>query len=291
MANSPRSARSVPAWQDTLRQHPLLFYFLIAFGFTWAYVLVFLVLLRVPLNLWTNIPIILGPTVAAFSMTAVTEGKPGIRHFLQRFALWRVNVVWYLVVLVGIPLVFVLSAIIIPPGVLASFQALPLSSWLLYPVTFILVLLVGGPLLEEPGWRGFALPRLEQQWGPLGGSLILGILWAVWHFPLYLVPVWAAQNAGLSLSSISVFTLGVIAFTLIMTWVFNHTRGSLLTVILLHASINTFDTYNNQLFPAQADSQLSGLLGFGITALVIVVLTRGHLGYAAYQRDRGQRAA
>lgn len=70
---------------------------------------------------------------------------------------------------------------------------------------------------------------------------------------------------------------------MIMTWVFNHTRGSLLTVILLHASINTFDTCNNQLFPAQADSQLSGLLGFGITALVIVVLTHGRLGCAAYQ--------
>lgn len=289
MANATRSPQSVPQWQDALRRHPLLFFFLIAFGFTWTYVLVVLVLLSVPLNLWTNIPVILGPTVAAFVMTAVMEGKFGIRRFLKRFVLWRVSLVWYLLVLVGIPIIFVLSAIILP-GALASFHALPLNSWLLYPVTFILVLLFGGPLFEEPGWRGFALPHLEQHWGPLGGSLILGILWATWHFPLYLVPLWASQNAGLSLSSVSVFTLGVIAFTLIITWVFNHTRGSLLTVILLHASINTFDTYNSQLFPAQAGSQLNTVIGFSIAALVIVVLTRGRLGYAAYQRDQNQQA-
>lgn len=170
MADSNRSAQSFPAWQSARRQHPLLSYFLIAFGFTWFYVLVFLVLLRVPLNLWTNIPIILGPAVAAFTMISITEGKPGIHHFLRRFVLWRVNIVWYLLVLGGVPIVFVLSTIILP-GALGSFHALPLNSWLLYPVTFILVLLVGGPLLEEPGWRGFALPRLEQQWGPLGSSL------------------------------------------------------------------------------------------------------------------------
>lgn len=289
MANSTGSAQSVPAWQGALRQRPLLFYFLIAFGFTWTYVLVVLVLLRVPLNLWTSIPTISGPTVAGFIMTAVTEGKSGIRRLLQRFVLWRVNIVWYLLVLVGIPIVFVLGTIILP-GALASFQALPLNSWLLYPVTFVLVVLVGGPLLEEPGWRGFALPRLERQWGPLGGSLILGILWATWHFPQYLLPVWAAQNGGLHLSSISVFTLAAIAFTMIITWVFNHTRGSLLIAILLHASIDTFDTYNVQLFPAQAGSQTGALIGFSITALVIVVLTRGRLGYAAYQQDRDQQA-
>ncbi|HEY9846337.1 MAG TPA: hypothetical protein V6D03_09070, partial [Candidatus Caenarcaniphilales bacterium] len=92
MGQSNRLARSVPPWQGALRQHPLLFYFLIAFGFTWAYVLVFLVLLGVPLNLWTNIPIILGPTIAAFIRTAVAEGKSDIRGLLQRFVFWRLTV-------------------------------------------------------------------------------------------------------------------------------------------------------------------------------------------------------
>jgi membrane protease YdiL (CAAX protease family) len=263
-------------------------YFLIALGFSWAYVLVVQVFLGVPSNLWTGLPVILGPTLAAFIMTGVTEGKPGIRRFLQRFVLWRVKIIWYLLILVGVPIIFVLGTIVLP-GALASFHALTVQAWRSYPGTFILVLLVGGPLLEEPGWRGFALSRLERKWGPLGGSLILGILWAAWHYPQYLLPTWAAQNGGLTLSGVTLFTCSVIPFTLIFTWVFNHTRGSLLMAILLHASIDTFSLYIGQLFPVQAESQLNGVIGFGITALVIVVLTRGRLGYAALQRDQPQQ--
>jgi uncharacterized protein len=58
------------------------------------------------------------------------------------------------------------------------------------------VILVGGPLLEEPGWRGFALPRLQEKFGPLAGTIVLGLLWAAWHYPHYLMADWAAQNGG-----------------------------------------------------------------------------------------------
>jgi membrane protease YdiL (CAAX protease family) len=80
------------------------------------------------------------------------------------------------------------------PGAAASFDPLTPAKWLSYLWLFPLVIVVGGPLFEEIGWRGFALPRLEQQWGPLGGTVILGLLWAAWHYPQYLMADWAAQN-------------------------------------------------------------------------------------------------
>jgi membrane protease YdiL (CAAX protease family) len=113
----------------------------------------------------------------------------------------------------------------------------------------ILTLLTGGPLFEEPGWRGFALPRLQDRYGPLVGTLILGLLWAVWHLPFYFIPGWADLNGGLSLASLSVFGLSALAIAIILTWVFDHTRGSLLLAMLVHASLNTFRGYGNRLFP------------------------------------------
>jgi membrane protease YdiL (CAAX protease family) len=144
---------------------------------------------------------------------------------------------------------------------------------------FVLTLLLGGPLLEEQGWRGFALPQLQEKYGPLGGTLLLGILWAAWHYPQYLLPEWAAQNGGLNFASVTIFTLCVLVMNIILTWVFNHTRSSLLLVILLHSSLDTFQGEIARMFPAQARTEWNALIGFGIIALLIILLTRGRLGY------------
>ena len=105
-------------------------------------------------------------------------------------------------------------------------------------VAFLYVL-VSGPLFEEPGWRGFALPHLQTHWGPLAGSVILGFLWAAWHFTEYLVsPDFAATNGGWTPQGIGVYVLVLISISVIITWVFNHTRGSLLLAILLHTAVN-----------------------------------------------------
>ena len=97
-----------------------------------------------------------------------------------------------------------------------------------------------------------------------------------------MMPDWAAQNGGFTAASVAVYTLSVIPLTVILTWVFNNTRGSILLAILTHASINTFSVYAAQLFPAQAESQLYGIVGFGTAAVLILVLTRGRLSYDRY---------
>ena len=153
-----------------------------------------------------------------------------------------------------------------------------------YLVSFALVTVLGGPLLEEGGWRGFALPRMERLHGPLLASLIVGVLWALWHLPEFLVSSWTASMGG-GILSIILFTLGAITFTIVITWVFNNTRASLLLAILVHASIDTFGGTLAAIFPAKAvASPFPYLISFGVVAVVLIVLTRGRLDYQRLAR-------
>lgn len=275
-----------------LSRHPLVFYFIIAYAGSWLVVLPYLRsasgagLLSfnwpVPFAVSAAIAPFAGPFLAAFLMTGVTEGKPGIRRLLRRIVQWRVGLMWYLFALVGIPAIMVLGAVIVP-GVLASFRPPALSLVLTYPISFVVASVIGGPLGEEPGWRGFALPRLQRSYGPLGGSLILGPLWAFWHLPYFWMPEWGTPKG--SVLDIVWYVLAAIPLTIIYTWVFNRTKGSLLIVILVHASNDAF--FIDQLFlaPIVTSSLLPFVIGFGATALLLVVLTRGRLGYRHSQQE------
>src|SRR5919107_3427299 len=239
-ANPPVQAAS-PS-KGLLARHPLVFFFIFAYAGTWLFELPYilsedgagLLPYSSPLLIWTSpVTIFTGPFLAAFIMTGVTEGRAGIGRLLRRFVLWRVGLGWYLFVLVGIPAILVLSVIVLP-GVLASFegQGLASSGISLAPLPLLslfVYVLFHGPLAEEPGWRGFALPRLQSLHGPLVGTLILGVLWGLWHLPLFFTP-WNE----LTTFNVVVYALATICLSIIYTWVFNNTKGSLLIAILLH---------------------------------------------------------
>jgi uncharacterized protein len=202
---------------------------------------------------------------------------------LRRIVRWRVGLGWFLFALVGFPMILLLSVIVLP-GALASFQGLATLAPLPLLGLFVYVFLLGGPLAEEPGWRGFALPRLQSLHGPLVGSLILGVLWGLWHLPLF----WTPWNE-LTTLNVVVYVLATICLTIIYTWVFNNTKGSLLIAILIHWS---FDVAAGgivvPLFPAPIVVDyglLPILVGFGPVALLVVALTRGRLGYQHYQQE------
>jgi membrane protease YdiL (CAAX protease family) len=226
---------------------------------------------------------LLGPSVAGYIVTGATEGGAGVRRLLRRCVLWQVGIRWYLFALVVVPLVMVLGTLV-HSGALASFDASALPFSLAYLGAFALILATGGPLFEEPGWRGTALPRLQRLHGPLVGGLILGALWALWHLPGFLIP---SQNLsdipprGTVMDFVR-FAIALIALAYIIQWVFNSTGGSVLLAILTHASWNTF--YSASLigiFPAPAvmGSYLNLLIGGWVLALVLIALTRGQLGY------------
>ena len=261
-----------------LRRHPLISFFVMAYAISWTYVIAFLVVWPLPDTIVTDTPELLGPVVAGFLMTAVMGGRTGVRQLLRRVVMWRVRGVWYLYALLGIPALY-LIAIALVPGALGSFKAPSLTMSLLYPVLFVVVLVLDGPLLEEPGWRGFALPRLQSRWGPLVGTVILGIMWAAWHTPQYFTKTFAAANGGLSLSGVIVFLLAVVCFSVLITWAFNHTRGSLLIAILIHTAINFTQALTSDLFPAAAYNEVVPVAVFGAAALIVVIATRGGLGF------------
>jgi membrane protease YdiL (CAAX protease family) len=210
-------------------------------------------------------------------MTGITEGRAGIRRLLGRIVLWRVGFSWYLFALIGIPAVMALGTIIVPGGV-ASFGSLGLGYVLTYLAIFPLIIVLGGPLFEEVGWRGFALPRLQPAYGPLVGTLILGLLWALWHLPQFLIPSWAEASGGSGFLAIVKFVFIAVAFAIVTTWVFNNTNGSVLLAVLVHASIDAFSIPMGVLFsPSEVANGI--LLSFGVLVVLIVALTRGRLGY------------
>jgi uncharacterized protein len=283
-----QSASSRPG---LLARHPLVSFFVMAYAFTWIvwspWVLgedgAGLLPVRIDPQLvgFLNAAAILaGPTLAAFVMTRVTEGTAGVRRLLARFVLWRVGVRWYVVVLIGVPVIMLLGTMVYTlslPDVAALGGVAYLPS---YVLTFVLVLVLGGPLFEEPGWRGFALPRMQRSLGPLLASIVLGVLWALWHLPEFLVPTWAASSGGGGLLGIVLFTIAAVTFTVVITWVFNNTRASLLLAILLHTSIDAFTGTLSAIFPPEAaSSAFPFIIGFGVVALVLVALTRGRLSY------------
>jgi uncharacterized protein len=205
-------------------------------------------------------------------------GRTGVRQLLRRFVMWRVRAVWYLYALVAIPALYFIGVALVP-GALGSFKAPSLSIWLLYPVLFIVVMVLDGPLLEEPGWRGFALPLLQVRWGPLVGTLILGVMWGAWHAPQYFTKTFAAANGGLSASGVIVFVLATVSFSVLITWAFNHTAGSLLIAILIHTAINFTQAFTSDLFPAAAYNEVVPVAVFGTAAVIVVIATRGRLGF------------
>ncbi len=271
--------------QQLMQRHPLVCYFVMAYGFSWLGWLPYILslsglgILHVQLSQFATLPgAYLGPLLSGFLMTAAMEGKPGVHRLLRRFILWRVGWQWYLVILIGIPATIFLG-FLTQPGAVAALHFPFLQLLLFFPLLLVMEIFTSG-LAEEPGWRGFALPHLQHRYGPLVGTIILGLLWGAWHLPLFLTG-WALSVSGLEICE---FMLAAICIAIVITWVFNHTRGSLLMVALLHATVDAFNTVAAMtgLFSMQwmqKNNYLALLIAFGVAALLLIVVTRGRLGY------------
>lgn len=167
------------------------------------------------------------PTLSALIVSGLIGGWTQIKSWLKGFTRWRVGIQWYFAaffIMLG-PLLIALVYNILggtSPGIAEGLTIPILLFNLLY--TFL-----SGPLSEEPGWRGFALPRLQARFGALTSSIILGLIWAFWHLPLYLVQERLA---------IYIFVPLVLVISILMTWVYNNSRGSLILTIIMHFSFN-----------------------------------------------------
>jgi membrane protease YdiL (CAAX protease family) len=125
-----------------------------------------------------------GPFIAVFVVLALTRGWAGVRDLLASMARWRVGLRWYAVALL-VPIAITVVAIYLTAlfgG--PSPTAADLAGWYALPLMFLSTTLFNGPFTEEPGWRGFLLPRLQSSYAPLAASLLVGVIWAIWHLPL-----------------------------------------------------------------------------------------------------------
>jgi uncharacterized protein len=203
-----------------VRKHPLIAFFVLAYLLTWW---IYPLLKFSPL---LGIFGLFGPALAAIIMAAVTEGKAGVKALLRRLVVWRVGLPWYLIAL-GLPTVLSLATAALAYLVGAT-EFVRVGA--LVPIELVLFVVVVG---EELGWRGYALPQLLEKWCLLMASLILGVLWGLWHLPTFLVP--GTPQYGLPLSA---FVLLTVEYSILMTWVFLHTRGSVLIATMFHGTIN-----------------------------------------------------
>jgi membrane protease YdiL (CAAX protease family) len=268
--------------RTAIRQHPIIFFFVFALGFSWLEWLPYILsqdglkVLPVSLGMLAIIPgVFLGPALSSILVTGITDGKAGVRQLLRRFLIWRVSWYWYVFALLGIPCLLTLGAIV-QPSVLSTFKTnlTPVALIVGYLPGLVLSGLLSGDA-EEIGWRGFALPRLQKLHGPLLGTVILGLLWGVWHLPLFLTSFWIF---GKDVQSVAEFMIGITAGSIVITWVFNHTKMSLLIATLLHGAQDAFSV--SLLFARpHADSPLTTMIGFGVLAIVLIAVTRGRLGY------------
>jgi uncharacterized protein len=217
-------------------------FFLIALGFTWLFWIPDALGKRgvLPDVVWTNLGFIgaWGPLVAALFLVYRERGKEGIKKLLKKGVDVNFGKKWWAVIFLLFPglIVIAYASSIAVDGVSPVSEAKGLY-WLL-PFIFFAVLLTSGPLQEEFGWRGYALPRLLSRYSPFVASLILGLIWAIWHFPQFLVP---HEKTGMFyITPFWSFILTIIAANFLYTWVFKHANGSILAVLLLHAQMNLF---------------------------------------------------
>ena len=177
-----------------------------------------------------------GPSLAAVAVVAHQAGHCGLRRWLSRCLKWQVGWRW-MALAFFFPVAFMGLAAAIHVALGGTLPPSPAAGHvLLAAANFVLVFLVGGPLGEEFGWRGYALPALQRRWGWRIASLVLGAVWTLWHLPLF-------YSAGTVQSHLlmGLYALSSIASSVLFAWLFNRTEGSVLLVLVLHTAVNALN--------------------------------------------------
>lgn len=178
-----------------------------------------------------------GPTITALGLSAVVDGWNGVRALLARLLVWRVRPLWYLFALF-IPAVFILAgfALFVWRGGWVG----PVDpNGLVLVLPSLLSALPFGPLAEELGWRGYALPRLLDRASPTVASVILGAGWTFWHTPLFFAPSGTSiSGRPVTLAAVFTYLAFVTGMSFLFTFMATRTKGSVLLAVLLHLGIN-----------------------------------------------------
>lgn len=245
---------------------------MLAFGISWgAFFFARIPDLRGELQLAGDYVTKFGPTLAAL-LVVVGLGKAARKEWFARLVRWRVHPGWYLFALCA-PAVLWLAAIGIYVALGGNWPEIAGDAGISVAALglFATRLFAGGGLGEEPGWRGFALPRLEPSMSSLTASLLIGVIWGLWHAPAFFFEG-SGKEGGVVL--LVLFTVYACALSVIFTWFFHKTDGSILLAALLHAAFNSTESTFKLLMPGLNDSPTPTFLFAGLllaTAVLIAV--------------------
>jgi uncharacterized protein len=235
---------------SAVRRHPIFTFFVLTYALTWGFL---------PLGIFGAT----GPLIAALIVIPITQGRAGLRELGSRMIRWRVRWYWY-VLAIGLPLAVFLVDVTLNVALGApapSLAQLTPFSGVIVVFAVRLINPLDGPMGEEPGWRGFAQPRLQASRSPLLATLILAVLVAVWHVPLVLLP----QFGGSPLELLATF-----AVTFWYAWLFNHTGGSVLLTLVAHSTQGIVQT--NAFWAAEAAATRVVLLDTVVWCVVAIGL-------------------
>lgn len=266
---------------DSMNRKGIIVFFTLTYLFAWGLSALFVIF---PIwmvahfgsvNLWNPIVFltIWTPTIWAFVLAFAFDGKAGLRDLAIRVFRWRVPLRWYLVSTVGIASLALAARYVqswadhTPNPPVLDFGTWPALAW--YGLSMLV--LDPGPIGEDPGWRGYALPRMLQRFNPAVASVLLGSVWAVWHLPAFLFS--GMPQAGLS---VAWFLLAIVALTVLMSWVAVNTGGAVIPAILMHWASNRF-------MVLEGDAAMYTAITYMLAAALIIVATRGRLGLGKEQ--------
>lgn len=207
--------------------------------------------------------LILGPFLGGILVTGIADGRSGLKTYFSRIVRWRVNIKWYAVALF---LPFILRLAAFGLTVASGAKTIVNPEWAWGDIFFDLIIVFFVISLgEEPGFRGFALPRLLNGRSALKASLILGVLHAIWHLPLFITG-----------DESPIIILVIMAGAVLNTWLFNNTNGSVLLAMILHASVDFQVGLFKPLFAeADAVTHTYWLVAAYVATAVIITLVTG----------------
>jgi membrane protease YdiL (CAAX protease family) len=266
-----------------LTEHNWWFFFILTFAISWSIWFFGSIVLPEDLYMIALVPGVFGPFVSALLIIRISRGKTSLRKWLR--SIFRLRIPFSLYLLGGLVLPFLLAGLHHLIYILLGGESgLELNrDWALYPVYLIPTALLSGGN-EEPGWRAYITPVLLKKFKLIPAHLIIGILWGLWHLPLYYTNGWGGDQ-----QSFTGLLIYCIPLSMIMTWLYYKSKLSVIPVMLFHAGSNVVSQYfpmNTRVFDSVEDEYtLIKIFVYGSIAILLLILTKGKLGYKKEETD------